>query len=160
MFIRLYFFNILVFGEHLLLMSIRLTAPLSDDEIRHLLYFTKSSKDPAFQLIVNHQIQFGEIAGERSLTTSMMNMIYTGEMAPLIDGKEDPDWTAIKNIAKKYGNPGEEIYLRARTLFYYNHKDWNAYVPVAKLYLEKYGKFLNSRDYSLYEKMMNEHSGI
>jgi hypothetical protein len=37
---------------------------------------------------------------------------------------------------KKFGEPGEEILLRAKTVHYYNAQEWQQHAPMAKAYLE------------------------
>jgi hypothetical protein len=87
----------------------------------------------------------------------MMNMIYHGVMEPLLDGNDNPDWNSIEAKVKPFGTAGEEILLRAKTVHYINHQDWDNYVPTAKVYLGKYGKNISEQERNMFQAAIDSH---
>jgi len=134
-----------------------LKAPFTEDNIRFIAQFTKSTTDPGFQLINNNPEPFKKVLGERQFTVNMMNMIFTGDINPMLEGNDHPDWPAIKSKIDKYGAPGEEIFLRAETVAYINQQDWAHYVPVATDYLGKYGSNLSPEEKTMFQNAIDQH---
>lgn len=132
---------------------------LSDDEIRMVADMTTSTKDAGCALMQRDAGQFRKVLGERPYTLKMMNLIYMGEMKELIEGTESPDWNRIAERVRSFGEPGEEILLRAQTVQYFNAQDWNAYIPVAKKYLEKYGANLRDDERKMFTDALSNGSG-
>jgi len=134
-----------------------LKIPLSDEDIASVSQFTKSTRDPGFKLMNENPEQFKKAFGERQFTVAMMNMIYKGEMEPLINGSDNPDWTAIEAKVKPFGAPGEEMFLRAKTIALYNKQDWAHYVSTAKIYLEKYSKNISEQEKTAFQQAIDQH---
>lgn len=132
-----------------------LKGPLSEEDINSVVAFTKSTKDAGFALMVDQASAFKKVIGERKYTVDIMNMIFKGEIEPMINDKQS--WEAIGEKVKQYGAPGEEILLRAQTVAYYNQQDWAAYVPVAKVYLEKYGTNLSDQERGMFQGALDQH---
>jgi Glycosyl hydrolases family 2, sugar binding domain/Glycosyl hydrolases family 2/Glycosyl hydrolases family 2, TIM barrel domain len=133
-----------------------LKSPLSEFDIEFISQFTKSTKDPGFSFMNASPEQFKKAMGERPFTVAMMNMIYHGEMEPLLNS-DNPDWSIIESKVKPYGAPGDEIFLRAKTVAYYNKQDWSDYVPIAKTYLEKYGMNIPEQERSMFQAAVDQH---
>jgi hypothetical protein len=133
-----------------------LKAPLSEEDIRSVAQFTKSSKDAGFALMASNKEAFQQVIGERQYTVNMMNMIFHGEMEPLLQG-DNPDWAAIENAVKGFGAPGEEILLRAKTVHFLNHQDWEHYVPAATAYLAKYGSNVREDERNMFQQTIDQH---
>jgi Glycosyl hydrolases family 2, sugar binding domain/Glycosyl hydrolases family 2/Glycosyl hydrolases family 2, TIM barrel domain len=134
-----------------------LKAPLSDEDVFFVSQFTKSTKDPGFTFMQANPEQFKKVLGERPYTVIMMNMIFHGEMEPMLNNTENPDWQAIEGKVKPYGSAGEEILLRAKTVAYYNKQDWTNYSPVAKAYLEKYGNNIPDNERTMFQSAIDQH---
>lgn len=134
-----------------------LKQPLSKDDIQNVSQFTKSTKDPGFALMVNDSTAFKEVLGDRKYTTSLMNMIYHGEMEALINAGPNPDWQLISEKVKPFGEPGEEILLRAKTVAFYNKQDWDNYVPAASAYLKKYGENIQENEKNTFQQAIDQH---
>jgi hypothetical protein len=128
-----------------------LKAPLTEEQIRFIAQFTKSTTDPGFAIMNANQADFRKILGDRQLTVNLMNMIYTGEINPLMQGNNNVDWKAIETKIAGYGTPGDEIYLRAKAIYYYNKQDWAAYAPVATNYLSKYGSNISEQERNMFQ---------
>jgi hypothetical protein len=131
--------------------------PLTDEQVMAVSQFTKSTRDPGFALIRADQESFKKALGERELTVSLMNMIYQGEMAPLMENTDHPDWNTIADKVKDYGAPGEEMLLRAKTVYFLNNQDWVDYGPAAKAYLEKYGNNVSAAEDKMFRDAMDQH---
>jgi hypothetical protein len=131
--------------------------PLTEEQIRAVEQFTKSTRDPGFSLIHDHEEAFKKVLGVRQLTVDMMNMIYRGEMEPLLENTDHPDWNAITVKVRDYGTPGEEILLRAKTVYFLNNQDWTDYGPAATAYLEKYGKNITEQESKMFRDAVDQH---
>jgi hypothetical protein len=114
-----------------------LQEPLSEADIRIVAQFTRSSKDAGYGFMKKHPEEFKKVLGERQYQVNMMNMVYAGVIEPMM--KQHKDWGEIETAMKEYGTPGEEMFLRAKTVAALTSKDWGTYVPAAKAYLSKYG---------------------
>jgi hypothetical protein len=134
-----------------------LKTQLSEEDINSVAQFTKSTKDAGFVLMVNDSTAFKKILGDRKYTTSMMNMIFKGEMEPLINAGPNPDWSLITEKVKSFGKPGEQILLRAKTVDFYNKQDWSNYVPAASTYLKEYGKNISENEKNMFQQAIDQH---
>jgi beta-galactosidase/beta-glucuronidase len=134
-----------------------LKAPLSKEDIDNIVQFSPSTKSPGYQLIIANKDQFVKALGERRYTVTLMNMIYHGEMEEALTLNAKPDWNAIEAKIRPFGAPGEEIFLRAKTVALFNAQDWPGYVSVAKQYLEKYGKNLQEQERNMFQQAIDQH---
>jgi hypothetical protein len=137
-----------------------LSEPLSEDDIRTVVQFTQSTADPGFKILTDNADAFKKVLGDRPYTVALMNAIYKGEIEPNVTGQPKPDWTAIATKIRTYGSPGEEMLLRAETIFYLNNQDWEHYVPKAKEYIAQYGANIRDNERKRFESMIKEHSGV
>jgi len=131
-----------------------LKPPYSDDDISFIDVSTKKVADPGFTILLDRE---KTLTGkdQRSLHVKLMNIIFNDVIAPYVpNGQAKPDWNEIAEKIKAYGSPGEEIYLRAKTIHTFNQQDWSAYKPVAKEYLEKYGQFIKAEEKKMFEEKL------
>lgn len=135
-----------------------LVPPLSEEDIRVVAQFTQSTADPGFKFITANAEAFQKVLGDRPYTVALMNMIYKGEIEPDVTGQLHPNWTSIGNRIKPYGAPGDEIFQRAKTIYYLNNQDWENYIPAAKAYIAQYGSNLRDSERKRFESMLQEHS--
>ncbi|OMP75143.1 glycoside hydrolase family 2 protein [[Flexibacter] sp. ATCC 35208] len=131
-----------------------LKEPLSDEDIRVVGQFAKSSKDAGFAFMTKNPEAFKKVLGERQYHVNMMNMIYKGTMEPMM--KAHKDWGEIESAMKRYGAPGDEMYLRAKTVASLNSKDWATYVPAATDYLSKYGSYIRAEEKSMFQNALDQ----
>jgi hypothetical protein len=134
-----------------------LSGQLGDEDIQAVAQFTKSTKDAGFKLMIGDSAQFRKVLGEGKYRTAIMKMIYHGEIEEELSSSDKPDWDKIKERVKPYGKPGEEIYLRAKTVDYYNKQDWENYKPSAKEYLAKYGSDLPESERTMFQQAVDQH---
>ncbi|MEO3402812.1 sugar-binding domain-containing protein [Mucilaginibacter sp. CAU 1740] len=134
-----------------------LKAPFSDEDIQTTSQFTGSTKDAGFTMMQQHADQFREVLGDRKYTVAMMNLIFKGELEPMINASDNPDWKMIEAKAKTFGAPGEEILLRAETVHFINHQDWARYVPAATVYLAKYGQNIPEEERNAFQQNIDQH---
>jgi hypothetical protein len=120
--------------------------------------FTTSTNSPGFIVMKENEELFKKKMGERQFTVAMMNMIYNGEMKTLIDNNPNPDWENIAKKIKPYGTPAEEIFLRAKVIFHFNTEAWKDFVPEAKKYLEKYGKYIGDDEKNVFNNAIRQHN--
>jgi len=131
-----------------------LKEPLSEEDIRFVGQFAKSSKDVGYGFMSKHPEEFKKVLGERQYQVNMMNMVYRGVMEPMM--KQHKDWAEIELAMKEYGAPGEEMFLRAKTVSALNNKDWGDYVPAATAYLRKYGGNINEEEKRAFESALEQ----
>jgi hypothetical protein len=136
-----------------------LKAPLSDEDIASVAQFAKSSKDAGFKLMLDHAADFKKVLGDRQYTVNMMNMIFKGDMEPLLADPAKIDWAAIEAKVKPYGAPAEEILLRAKTVHFYNKQEWPEYVTSATAYLNKYGNNITAQEKGMFQGAIDQHKG-
>ena len=134
-----------------------LRGALAGDDISIIAQFTRSTKDAGFSLMEDSAARFIAVMGERSYTVAMMNIIFRGEIDPMLTIADNPDWEAIGERVKPFGPPGDEIFLRVKTISLLNRKDWNGFVSVAKEYLKKYGKNLKQPEFDMFQNEIKEH---
>lgn len=130
-----------------------LTEPYSPEDISYLEGSTKKVTDAGFKILINYAAR----QNNRSLHTKLMNIIYTDIIQPAVpNAQAKPNWEELAEKVKSYGSPGEEMYLRAKTVHLYNAKDWAAYKPVAKLYIEKYGAGLKPAELKAFQEAIEK----
>jgi Glycosyl hydrolases family 2, sugar binding domain/Glycosyl hydrolases family 2/Glycosyl hydrolases family 2, TIM barrel domain len=130
--------------------------PYSEEDLRYVMQVTGSTKDTGFTIIRNNAAAIDEAMGARQAAVKMMNLIYQDLIAPAVpDGGGNPDWSAIYTTIKPYGATGEEIFLRAKTIYLLNKQDKAGFKPVAKEYLDKYGQFVKLSEKKKIEAFMN-----
>jgi beta-galactosidase/beta-glucuronidase len=133
-----------------------LKTPLSDDDRTSVTQFTKSTKDPGYSFMIADSAGFQKVMGARKYTLALMNMVYKGELEQVINAG-NPDWKMLEEKIKPFGEPGEEIFLRAKTVEYINKQDWPNYVPAARAYLAKYGQNLSEKERSSFQQAIDQH---
>ncbi|HWW42865.1 glycoside hydrolase family 2 TIM barrel-domain containing protein, partial [Pedobacter sp.] len=134
-----------------------LKMPLSEEDINNVVQFTKSTKDVGFNLMNTNADAFKKVMGDRKYTVAMMNMIFKGDIEPMLNASENPDWSVIEDKVKPYGAPGEEILLRAKVVAFYNKQDWKNYKPATNAYLAKYSDNISEQEREMFKKAINEH---
>jgi hypothetical protein len=133
-----------------------LKAPLRKEDIKSVAQFTTSTKDTGFRLMIDNADTFRKVMGDRPYAVAMMNMIFKGEIEPVLSTSNNPDWDAIEMKIKSYGDAGEEIFLRARTVALYNQQDWKDYILVATQYLDRYGKNLPQSELTMFQEAIDK----
>ncbi|MCF6401258.1 glycoside hydrolase family 2 [Chitinophaga filiformis] len=108
--------------------------------------FTRSTKDPGFNILFNNQQKAGDVIGDDRVRSRIKSAIFNDEIKDFVSGPNaNPDWNDLeKKIVPKYGSPGEEMLLHAKAIHYINHKDWNNFVPAASTLIDKYRKSVPS----------------
>jgi hypothetical protein len=130
--------------------------PVSEEDLNVISQFAKSSKDAGFAYMNTHADVFKKMLGERQYTVKMMNMIYAGTIEPMVKSSPNPDWDNIEIAIKAYGPAGEEMYLRARTIYYLNKQNWEDFVPVATAYMSKYGDNIRPEEKEMFQNAIDK----
>jgi len=134
-----------------------LSSPLTPAQITFVLTYTKSTKDVGFQIIQQNKQQFQQQLGDQALRKAEMYMILAGEIAPRLETTENPDWDAIRIATKPYGEAGNEMYLRDRTVTDFNTQNWTDYEITAKAYLDKYSADVKPDQLTMFQNALKEH---
>ncbi|UPK71372.1 glycoside hydrolase family 2 protein [Chitinophaga filiformis] len=133
-----------------------LQAPYTPEQLALILQFTSSTKDKGFS-VLQEQLQSNNSKLEkRPVTVKLMNIVFKDVIDPVLQKSGDtPDWNAIANSIKPYGEPGEEIFLRAKTVYTFNKQDWSNYASAANTYLEKYGQNIPEQERNMFRQAIN-----
>src|SRR5690606_9596322 len=107
-----------------------LSAPYNTEDLAFIEGSTTKVSDAGFPILV------AQSKGNRPLHTKLMNIIFTDVIQPYVPTPDTkPNWDEVWAKLKEYGAPGEEMFLRAKTIHTLNQQDWDAFRPVAKEYL-------------------------
>ncbi|MBV8255989.1 MAG: glycoside hydrolase family 2 [Chitinophaga sp.] len=118
--------------------------PYSRSQWLFIFNMATSIKDTAFTIISANKEAANKVMGARQAELKLMSTIYADVINPNISStNEHPNWFAMQQKAMRYGSPGEEIYLRAKTLYHLNNKQWKQFFPAATRYVAKYAKNLS-----------------
>jgi hypothetical protein len=128
-----------------------LSAPYSQEDISFIDAATKRLTDPGIPILLKYVSE----NDNRALHVKLMNIIYQDIIAGYVPTPQaKPDWNEILKKTQPYGSPGEEIYLRSKVLHTFNQQDWQNFKPVARVYLEKYGKYLKDDERKMFEEKL------
>ena len=131
-----------------------LKAPYAKQDIEFITASTNKVTDPGFAILQQQE----QAQPDRSVRVKLMTIIYNDVIQPYVPNAEaKPDWNDVYKKIKPYGAPGEEMYLRAKTVHTLNQQDWENYKPVAKEYLEKYGANIKPGEKQMLEDNLNKH---
>jgi len=112
--------------------------PYTKDELAFIDDYTKVSTDPGFDLFYRHPGIVDPLLGENAAINKVKSIIYKEEILPYQN--TNTDWDKIgKKVIKKYGNAGEEIFMRAKVLDYFNKNEITKFAEAAIPYIKKYG---------------------
>lgn len=129
-----------------------LKEPYSEEDLVFIDGMTKKVADKGFGLLME------KAKVDRTAYVKVMNIIYADVIQPFVSTSDvKPDWSVLEQAIKPYGLPGEEIYLRAKTIHLLNQQDWMAYLPVVKMYLEKFSSNISEKDKEVFQKAIDEH---
>ncbi|SDG72514.1 glycoside hydrolase family 2 protein [Chitinophaga filiformis] len=133
-----------------------LQAPYTPEQLALILQFTSSTKDKGFSVLQEQLQSQNSKLEKRPVTVKLMNIVFRDVIDPVLQKSGDtPDWNAIANSVKPYGDPGEEIFLRAKTVYTFNKQDWTNYASVANTYLEKYGQNIPEQERNMFQQAIN-----
>ncbi|WP_160715928.1 glycoside hydrolase family 2 protein [Chitinophaga solisilvae] len=133
-----------------------LKPPYAAEDLNYVMTVTRNTKDTGFSIIRDNIAAIDTALGPRQAEVKMMSLIFQDLIAPYVaDPNASPDWNSIYTTVKPYGAPGEEIFLRAKTIHLLNKQDKAGYKPVAREYLEKYGQYVKAEEKKKLEAFMN-----
>lgn len=133
-----------------------LQPPYTPEQLALILQFTSSTKDKGFGVLQEQLQSQNSKLEKRPVTVKLMNIVFRDVIDPALQKSGDtPDWNAIANSVKPYGEPGEEIFLRAKTVYTFNKQDWTNYASVANTYLEKYGQNIPEQERNMFQQAIN-----
>jgi hypothetical protein len=124
-----------------------LTKPYSADDLAYIMQMTAKTSDAGFTIIKENAADIDKAQGPRTAENKIMNIIYNEAIAPAVTGQQPtPDWTSLQTRVAPFGALGDEILLRAKTIHYINHPDWQQFVAAADEYVSKYGEHIRTED--------------
>ncbi len=122
--------------------------PYTKDNIQFILFFTRSSKDKGFEILLNHGALIDSVSGQNISGDIVRNIILNENVSPLIfpravsDPKDlpEPDWNKLQSdLQQKYPAYSREIISYAQATFYMNKGDWTNFNPAVASYIKDYG---------------------
>lgn len=134
-----------------------LKAPYSADEMSFIESNTKKVTDPGFKILLSHLATL-KGAEQRTLQVNLMNVVFQDVIDPYVPKPDSkPDWNEVETKVRNLGSPGEEMFLRAKTIHTYNQQDWKGFMSAAGIYLSKYGTGLKENEKAMFQKALDEH---
>jgi hypothetical protein len=120
--------------------------------LKFISQFTNSVIDPGFQFFLKNRERIDAVLGQGQAEQKVMNIIFQDEIMPFLTSQGNtPNWTMFeKHITTLYGDPGEEIYLRARTIHSLNNNDWNNFSAAIVPYILKYGTRVSANELNIF----------
>lgn len=129
-----------------------LKEPYSLEDVAFIDEMTKKVTDKGFTDLV------ARAKNDRAAQVKAMNIIFADVIQPFVPTPDSkPDWLAVEAAVKPYGNPGEEMYLRAKVIHTLNQQDWVSFEPAATLYLSKFGAHISEQEKSMFQTAIDQH---
>lgn len=127
----------------------QLKQPYTKEDILFMNNYMVSSSSPAFDFFRNQPATVDSVLGPGAASGKISYVIYVEEIAPFI--KDNPGWDAIgKRVVSKYGLVGEELLARAKTIYFFNKKEWTSFIDAAVPYIDKFGSNIAAYDLNLF----------
>ena len=105
-------------------------------------YFTQSSKDKGFNILLKDPAKADAILGDGVAENIVHEIIMQEEILAKFPKAKDqkPDWTTISaSITKKYPAQAPEALSKGKVVWYQHIQDWNNYQTAIVAYMNKYG---------------------
>lgn len=135
----------------------QLKEPYTSEELVFIQKYTTQSSDPGFMLFYKHPEKVDAVLGMNSSINKVKSIIYGEEIQPYLNS--NTDWDKVESkVVTKYGTAGEEIFLRAKTLDYFNKGNIEKFIESAVPYVKKYGERvplfeLNNYAWEIFQKV-------
>lgn len=118
---------------------------------QNLLLFSASlgsSIDKMFKWMIRGHTIADSILGNTFVSNRIKSIIYNEDIKPKVEGNNfDIDWGSIeRNVKDKYGNLGELIFLRSKSIYHLNHQQWQDFSIAAKTLIS-----INPKEFSTNE---------
>jgi len=128
-----------------------LTEPYNKEQLEFVLQNTNTIQSKAFNILQKEASNPQSPLDQRTVSVKLMNTIFAELMEPALrDPNTAVNWDSLQTKIIGFGAPGEEIFLRAKTVYYFNRQEWDKYGPVALIYLEKYGKNMPEKERDMF----------
>ncbi|ACU60661.1 glycoside hydrolase family 2 [Chitinophaga pinensis] len=114
--------------------------PLSEVNLKFIMRFTNTTRDPGFAVLYKNVQKVNEILGKDEAESKITAAIEKDEINPYLPTDGKPDWTSIeKRAITKYGDLGKEIVWQTKVFYAANHQDWDGFGLALRPWFEKYG---------------------
>jgi len=124
-----------------------LKRPYLTDDFVCIMQLTSKTTDPGFVIIQQNIKEIDSSLGERKAENKLKTIIYNEFIVSEVTGDNpNPDWSDLSSKVARFGQIGEEIYLRAKTVYFLNRKDWQNFAFSADEYIEKYWQNIKADD--------------
>jgi hypothetical protein len=124
-----------------------LKSPLTTEEIGYIMRVTSSLKDSGFEIIRGNVVKIDSGRTDRPAESKLMSIIYYDLIAPYVSGSNaKPDWDVLAQSVNQYGKLGEEILLRAKTIYLLNRKDYVGFAKAADDYVRIYNQYISTNE--------------
>lgn len=126
--------------------------PLSKENLIFIKKMTSSCDDPGFELFLGHLAVVDTVLGNRAGTLMVQQLIYKKYIRAAVEIPNSvPNWFSIEaDIRDKYGEVGNEIFLRSKAAYFLNEKRWNEFSICVKEYIDKFEKNISPDDLNLF----------
>ena len=118
----------------------------TEENVKFIDNFTRSSKDAGFALIHQNPAKFDEARGAGAANKKIVDIVMAEEVFSKIFRKDvvAPDWNGLtKSLNDKYPLYAKEILATARVNYYQRKQDWNNFEVAVIDFMKDYGKNVN-----------------
>lgn len=123
-----------------------LRPPYSKESLRFVLE-SGGAGGKAYSFVSEHRGGIDSLFGPRQAENRLMEWVYRDVLASAVGGRgAHPDWNMLAVRVRPYGEPGEEVLLRSKTLYFLNQQDETAFCRAADEYIDRYGDRIGAED--------------
>jgi len=102
--------------------------------------YTKSSRDPAFNIFIDNAAQIDSVLGPGAAASHVNEAFLRDYIEPLFRSGHEPNWKSVqREIAARYPGQAEEATERGKILYYQMFKLWRSYEETVMVYMQQYG---------------------
>lgn len=131
-----------------------LKKPFSNEDLINVSSNTKSTKEPGFQMMLKEPDAFKKSLGSEKYHAKLNRIIFDSDISEMF--ALNKSWEEIEEALKNsYGSTGEEAYLLTRAGVSMNMKQWQEFLPIAKLLIQKYGGHLSESSRKKFQDAIN-----
>jgi tetratricopeptide (TPR) repeat protein len=124
-----------------------LKPPYSEEDLKLIVELTTKTTDAGFPILQSHAEEVNRLYGDRYTQVKMMNIIYSDYINTQVAGNNaSPDWVTIHDSVQRFGLPGQEIYLRSKTIFYLNARNWEEFAKAGQEYIDRFGTHIKAQE--------------
>ena len=109
--------------------------------------YTESSRDPGFNIFIDHAAQIDSVLGPGAAATHVNEALLRDYIEPLFRSGHEPNWNSVqREIAAQYPGQAEEAVERGKILYYEMFKLWRSFEETVTVYMQQYGNHASTEE--------------